>query len=169
MTIYEYQGARPVIGQDCFIADSADVIGAVRIGDGSSIWFGSVVRADLAPITIGRNSNIQDNCVVHVIKDIPTVIGDHVSLGHGVIIHAATIEDNCLIGMGAVVLDQAVIGHGSIIAAGTVVPPRMVIPPHSQVMGVPGKVVKTLDPDMEQKRVNHADTYAGLAKTYLKK
>ncbi len=167
MTIYEYKGMKPTVGQDCFIAASADIIGDVRLGDHASVWFGAVVRGDLAPVIIGKNSNIQDNSVVHVIRDVPTLIGDHVAVGHGVVIHSATIEENCLIGMGAVILDQAVIGHGSIVAAGAVVSPRTVIPPHSLVMGVPGKPVKTLDPSTEEARIKHALTYAALAGDYL--
>lgn len=168
MSIYDYKGVLPRIPEDCFIADSAAVIGDVSIGGGSSVWFGAVLRGDVSYIAIGENTNIQDNCVVHVDDDVPTVIGSNVTVGHNAIIHAATVEDDCLIGMGAIVLDFAHIGRGSIIAAGAVVPPHAEIPPFSQVAGVPGKVVKTLDPETAEKRRSHAANYAALSKDYIK-
>ena len=164
--IYSYKDSTPEIAKSAFVAESADLIGDVRVGENSSIWFNATLRADLSPIMIGENCSVQDNCAIHVDAGLPTVIGNHVTLGHGAIVHAATIEDNCLIGMGAVVLDEAHIGHGSIIAAGAVVPPRMVVPPYSQVMGVPGKVVKTLEEEKEQGLIKHAQLYVELKDTY---
>lgn len=169
MGIYEYNGILPEIGSSCYIAPSADIIGHVELGEGSSVWFGTVLRGDIAPIRIGRGCNIQDNSVLHGIVNGPVILGDHVAVGHGCIIHAATIEENCLIGMGAVVLDQAHIGRGSIIGAGAVVPPHATIPPFSQVLGVPGKVVKTLAVETEQARIEHAARYQALAQAYLEK
>lgn len=167
MAQYPFKGKAPQIDETCFLAPSADLIGDVQAGPDSSIWYNVTLRADLAPIRIGRNCSIQDNSVFHVDEGIPVVLGDNVTVGHGCIIHAATIEDNCLIGMGAVVLDEARIGRGSVIGAGAVVPPRAVIPPFSQVLGIPGKVVKTLDPATEEARLAHADAYAHLAAVYL--
>ena len=167
MAVITVYGKTPDVGSAAFVAPNATLAGDVVLAAGSSVWYGAVVRGDTGAIRIGKNSNIQDNSVVHVIRDVPTLIGDHVAVGHGVVIHSATIEENCLIGMGAVILDQAVIGHGSIVAAGAVVSPRTVIPPHSLVMGVPGKPVKTLDPSTEEARIKHALTYAALAGDYL--
>lgn len=169
MAIYDYKGITPILAEDCFIAPSADVIGDVRLGAGCSVWFGAVIRGDMAPISIGAGSNVQDQCMVHVDKGIPTVIGEHVTIGHGAIIHGATVEDHCLIGMGAIILDEAVIGQGSVVAAGAVVAPGTQVPPLSQVMGVPAKVVKSLAPETEAKRVDHANTYRGLGREYLAK
>lgn len=161
-----YQGLKPRIAPDCFIAETADIIGDVRIAAGGNIWYNATLRGDVSYISIGKNSNVQDNCCLHVDYDVPTILGDNVTVGHGAIIHAATVEDNCLIGMGAIVLDYALIGQGSIIGAGAVVPPNMVVPPNSLVMGVPGKVVKKLTAEREQGLVEHALKYVDLAADY---
>lgn len=142
--IIEFQGISPTLDKKTFIADGAKVIGAVTMKEFSSVWFNTVVRGDVNRIEIGCYSNIQDNSVVHVADDRPTIIGDYVTVGHGAIIHGCTIEDHCLIGMGATVLNGAVIGKGSIIAAGALVKENQVIPPNSLVVGVPGKVVKSI-------------------------
>lgn len=167
MGIYEFKGKTPQIAEGCFVAPSADLIGDVQLAEGTSVWYGVVLRGDIAPIQIGRNCSIQDNSVFHVDEGIPVVLGDNVTIGHGCVVHAATIEDSCLIGMGAVVLDEAHIGRGSVIGAGAVVPPKAVIPPFSQVLGIPGKVVKQLDPSTEQARLQHAAAYVQLAGEYL--
>ena len=167
MANYAFKGKAPQIGAGCFVAPSADLVGDVRLGDGSSVWYGAVLRGDIAPILVGRNCSIQDNSVFHVDEGIPVVLGDDVTVGHGCVIHSATIEDSCLIGMGAVVLDEAHIGRSSVIGAGAVVPPHAVIPPFSQVLGVPGKVVKQLDPATEQDRQAHAAAYVQLANEFL--
>ncbi|SDF64047.1 gamma carbonic anhydrase family protein [Sporolituus thermophilus] len=138
----KFEGIEPVRARETFVADGAKVIGKVTMKEYSSVWFNTVVRGDVNCIEIGRYTNIQDNSVVHVADDCPTIIGDYVTVGHGCIIHGATIEDHCLIGMGAIVLNKAVIGKGSIIAAGALVREGQVIPPHSLVVGVPGKVIK---------------------------
>lgn len=164
--IRDYRGISPSIAPDCFIAETASIVGDVRIASGGNIWYNATLRGDVSYISIGRNSNVQDNCCLHVDYGVPTILGDNVTVGHGAIVHAATVEDNCLIGMGAIVLDYAVIGHGSIIGAGAVVPPRMVVPPYSQVMGVPGKVVKQLSPEREQGLTEHAEKYVELAEDY---
>lgn len=168
MAIHSYKGIYPKIDESCFIAESADIIGDVTIGAGSSIWFGVTIRGDMAPITIGQNVSIQENSVVHVDTGIPTVIGDHVTIGHAAIIHAATIEDNTLIGMGAIVLDEAVIGHGSLIGAGALVPPRRQIPPRSQAMGQPCVITRQLDEQREQSFIDHALRYTRIKDDYLK-
>lgn len=134
----------PVLGERCFVADNAAVIGRVTLGDDCSVWFGASVRGDAAAITVGDGSNIQDNATVHCSSGEPTVIGKRVSVGHNAVVHSAAVEDDCLIGMGAVVLNGAVIGRGSIVAAGAVVTKGAVVPPRSLVMGIPGKVVRSV-------------------------
>ncbi len=138
----EFEGISPDINEKTFIADGAKVIGKVTMKEFSSLWLNAVVRGDVSHIEIGRYTNIQDNSVVHVADDYPTIIGDYVTVGHNAIIHGCTIEEHCLIGMGAIILNGAVVGKGSIIAAGAVVKEKQIIPPHSLVVGVPGKVVK---------------------------
>lgn len=142
--IAEFEGTIPTLDEKTFIADGAKVIGAVTMKEFSSLWFNVVARGDVNRIEIGRYTNVQDNSVVHVADAHPTIIGDYVTVGHNAIIHGCTIEEHCLIGMGAVVLNGAVVGKGSIIAAGAVVKENQIIPPHSLVVGVPGKVVKTM-------------------------
>ena len=167
MGIYAYRGKSPQIDASCFIAPSADIIGDVVIGANSSVWYGAVVRGDMAPVIIGENVSIQDNSLVHVDAGIPTHIGDNVTVGHGAIIHAVTVEDNCLIGMGAIVLDEARIGRGSLVGAGTLVPPRKNIPPRSQVLGAPCAITKQLTEEDEQGFIAHAQRYARHAKEYI--
>jgi len=167
LAIHEFKGKRPQIHESCFIAASADIIGDVTIGAGSSVWYGVVIRGDKAPITIGRNVSIQDNSVVHVDEGIPTVIGDNVTVGHAAIVHAATIEDNCLIGMGAIVLDEALVGRGSLVGAGALVPPRKNIPPLSQAIGAPCAITKQLSEEDEQGFISHAQKYVDLGADYL--
>ncbi len=172
MSIISFDGKTPVIGKNCFVADSAQLIGDVTLKDGASVWYGAVLRGDVSPIVIGENSNVQDNAVLHGESGdpcFPVILGDRVTVGHSAVVHACVVEDNCLIGMGSVVLDKAHIGHGSIVAAGAVVSPGKEIPPLSQVMGIPGTVAKTLAPETEQDRINHADRYHELALFYLKK
>lgn len=150
-----------------FIADNAVIIGDVTIGAESSIWYGCVVRADTAPIVIGKGTNLQDGCIIHVDREFPAHIGDGVSLGHGAIVHGATIEDNVLVGIRAVVLNGAYIGRNSIIAAGAVVTPGTVIPPGSLVMGIPGKVIRSVDEEGLALIRRTAGNYVGYAKEYL--
>lgn len=132
----------PQIHENAFIAESADVIGDVILGEGSSIWYSSVVRGDIENIRIGKYTNIQDNATVHTETNIPTQLGDYTVVGHNAIVHGCTVGNNCLIGMGAIVLNGAVIGDNSIVAAGSLITEGKVIPPNSLVMGTPGKVVR---------------------------
>lgn len=140
--IKELKGIKPKIHKDAFVADSADVLGDVNIGEGTSIWYSAVLRGDIENITIGKYTNIQDNATVHTETDIPTQIGDYTVVGHNAIVHGATVGNNCLIGMGAIVLNNAVVGDNSIIGAGSVVTEGKVIPPNSLVIGTPGKVIR---------------------------
>ena len=137
----------PQVADSAWVAPNATLAGAVTIGEGASIWYGAVLRADNEPITIGARSNVQDNCVFHVDKGMPVLLGEGVSVGHGAVIHGATVEDHVLVGMGAIIMNGAVIGSESLIAAGALVPADAVIPPRSLVAGVPGKVRRELSDD----------------------
>jgi carbonic anhydrase/acetyltransferase-like protein (isoleucine patch superfamily) len=141
----------PTLGEGAWVAPSADVIGDVAIGAQASIWYQCVLRGDIAPITIGTGSNIQDLTMVHVDVDRPCRIGAGVGIGHRAIIHGCDIEDGCLIGMGAVVLSHAVIGEGSVIAAGALVTEGARIPAGSLVVGVPGRVVRPVDDELRDR------------------
>lgn len=150
-----------------FIAPTATVIGNVTIAPGSSVWFGAVIRSDLALIQIGRNTSVQDNAVIHVREGIETRIGDKVTMGHGAIVHGAQIEDTVLIGIGAIILDKARVGKGSIVGAGAVVTEGTQIPRRSLVLGVPGKVVKEVTSEQFQWIEENAKSYTELAQRYL--
>jgi carbonic anhydrase/acetyltransferase-like protein (isoleucine patch superfamily) len=128
-----------------FIAPTAAVMGDVTIGAESSIWYGAVLRGDLAPIVIGSQTNLQDGTIVHVDEDVPCRVGSRVGVGHRVILHGCTVEDDCLIGMGSVLLNKVHVGTGSVVAAGAVLPEGMQVPPRSLVMGVPARVVRAVD------------------------
>lgn len=142
--IKEFEGVLPIINEKTYVAEGAQLVGNVIMDEYSSVWHNVVARADINTIKIGKYTNVQDNAVLHVEDTKSTIIGDFVTVGHGAILHGCKIEDHCLIGMGAIVLNGAVIGRGSIVAAGALVKENDVIPPFSMVMGIPGKVVKTL-------------------------
>ena len=167
--IKTFRGKSPLIPDSCYISESVDLIGDVTLGENVSVWFGTVVRADMNFITIGNQTNIQDNSVIHVTTDVsPTRIGDKVTVGHHAIIHGATIEDKCLIGMGAIIMDDAVIGEGSIVAAGAVVPSNKIIPPRSLIVGLPAKVIRrTTDEELEM-IINRAQHYINFSQEYKK-
>ncbi|MBI5420634.1 MAG: gamma carbonic anhydrase family protein [Deltaproteobacteria bacterium] len=164
--ITPYKGIVPVCHPTVFVAEGAVVIGDVEIGEDSSVWFNSVVRGDINRIRIGKRTNVQDNCTLHVTKTHPLTVGDSVTFGHGVVAHGCTIEDFCLIGIGSVVLDGAVIGRGSVIGAGAVVAPGTIVPPHALVLGVPGKVAKILSPQSVDSNRVTADHYVEYAHSY---
>lgn len=161
--VSNFEGKQPIVGKDTFIAGSADIVGDVVIGDRSSVWHQAVIRADINRVTIGETTNIQEHVSIHVDADIPTNIGNKVTLGHGAIVHACDVGDCTLIGMGAIILDGAIIGDHCLIAAGSIIPPGKNIPPRSMVMGQPGKIVKELS-DVEAKNLeHHAEKYHKLA------
>lgn len=145
---YEFEGKKPVIDKKAYCAEGSRIIGDVELSEFASVWYNSVVRGDVSYVRIGKYSNIQDNSVCHVADNKPCIVGDYVTVGHNVVLHACTVEDHCLIGMGSTVLDGAVIGEGSIVAAGTVVTGGTKVPPNSLVAGIPGKVIK----DVSDKR-----------------
>ena len=165
--IKKFRGKSPVIPDSCYISESVNLIGDVTLGENVSLWFGTVVRGDMHFITIGNRSNIQDNSVIHVTTDIsPTRIGSEVTVGHNAIIHGATIEDRCLIGMGAIIMDDVVVGEGSIVGAGSVVPPNMIIPPRSLLVGLPAKIVRqTTDEELEM-IIERAQHYIDFSRKY---
>ena len=148
------------------ICPGAQVIGEVEMGSDVSIWHGAVVRGDTDSITIGNNSNVQDNCVVHCTKGFPVKIGDNVSVGHGAIVHGCVLEDNVLIGMNATVLNGAHIGKNSIVGAGAVVSEGKEFPEGSLILGVPAKKVKDLTPVQIDHIQENADNYVKLSKQY---
>ena len=155
-----YKSTFPTVHPSAYVDVSAQVIGDVYLGAESSVWMNVVVRGDAHYVRIGARSNIQDLTLVHVMRDThPTVIGDEVTVGHSAVVHGCTIEDRCLIGMGAILLNGCRIGTGSIVAAGTLVPEGMVVPPGSLVMGAPGKVRRPLTPDEDRSITRYADNY----------
>ncbi len=165
--IKKFRGKSPIIPDSCYVSESVDLIGDVTLGEDVSLWFGTVVRGDMHHITIGARSNIQDNSVIHVTTDIsPTRIGDEVTVGHNAIIHGATIEDRCLIGMGSIIMDDVVVGEGSIVGAGAVVPPNMIIPPRSLVVGLPAKIVRQTTDEELKMIIERAQHYIDFSQEY---
>lgn len=154
------------IDPSAFVAPGAFIIGDVTIGPESSVWFGAVLRGDIAPIVVGQGSNIQDTAVVHVDIGQPTFIGNGVTVGHGAILHGCTVGDNVLVGIRAVVLTGAVIGENSLIGAGAVVPEGTVIPPNSLVLGVPARVVGEVTPELLRRIKESAEHYRNYIRVY---
>ena len=173
--VYTFKQWTPKLGINTWIAPSADVIGNVTIGEECSIWFGCVVRGDVHYITIGDRTNIQDLSMIHVThykkEDMsdgnPTIIGSDVTIGHRVMMHGCTIEDACLIGMSATILDGAVIGRESIVGAGSLVTKNKVFPPRSLIMGSPAKVVRELNDDEVKELYASAARYVEFKKDYV--
>ena len=154
------------IDPTAFIHPAAFVCGDVTLGPRASVWPAAVIRADSAPVTIGASSNVQDGVVIHVDPGLPCTIGAGVTIGHRAIVHGATVEDDCLIAMGAIVLNRVVIGRGSLIGAGAVCTEGMVIPPGSLVLGVPAKVVRPLDNDLRGRLAAGVEAYVALAERH---
>jgi carbonic anhydrase/acetyltransferase-like protein (isoleucine patch superfamily) len=157
-----------VVGERVYVDPSAQVIGEVTLGAGSSVWMNAVLRGDVHSITIGERSNVQDGAVLHGMKGMyPVVVGNGCTIGHNATVHGCVLEDDVLVGMGAVVLNGAVIGAGSIVAAGALVPEKMVVPARSLVVGVPGKVKRALtEVDVEGNRM-YAARYVDYAREYM--
>src|SRR5215207_5199434 len=163
-----FRGLLPRVHPTAFVDESAQVIGDVEIGEESSVWMTAVIRGDVHRIRIGRRSNIQDGTVVHVMRGThPTTVGDHVTVGHGALLHGCTIEDRCLIGIGAILLNGAHIGTSSIVAAGTLIVEEMKVPPGSLVMGSPGRVKRPLTDAEVESIQDLADRYVGYRLDYM--
>ena len=162
----EFQGRRPSVASDAFVADGAILIGAVMLDQGASVWFNSVLRADSEPIRIGRFTNVQDNATLHVDPGFPCTVGEYVTIGHGAIVHACVVEDNVLVGMHATILTGAVVGRDSIVGANALVTENARIPPGSLVLGVPGKVIRSLRSDEVDAIRRSAESYVRRAQIY---
>ncbi|MBL8148395.1 MAG: gamma carbonic anhydrase family protein [Blastocatellia bacterium] len=166
--IIAYKGKLPKFGEGVFVAPTATVIGDVEIGDHSSVWFSSVIRGDVYYIRIGSNTSIQDGCVLHVTTDTyATIIGSSVTMGHNVVAHGCKVGDGCLIGMGAILLDDCEVGEQSLVAAGTLVPMGMKIPPRSLVAGLPARIKRELTPEDLARMEENWRHYVDLKNDYL--
>jgi gamma-carbonic anhydrase len=165
--IRPYKGRTPQIAASAYIDEAATIIGDVVIGEESSVWPGVVIRGDVHYIRIGSRTNVQDGSVLHVMRDEwPLILGDNVTIGHGVLLHGCTIESRCLIGMGSIILNGAKIGTGSIVAAGTLVPERTQVPPGSLFMGHPGKVRRALSGEEQVGIDGYSQRYVEYKETY---
>jgi gamma-carbonic anhydrase len=161
------RGISPVFGANCFLADNAVVVGEVTMGDNCTVWFNAVVRGDVHSITIGNNTNIQDGAIIHcTYQKAKTIIGSNVSIAHHAIVHGCTLEDNILVGMGAIIMDDAHVGSNCVIAAGAVVLPGTKIPSGSIYAGIPAKKVKEISEDMKEVIVRTARNYPMYAEWY---
>ena len=168
MAIYELDGIAPTVAPSAWVADSADVMGAVELGENASVWFGAVVRGDVAHINIGKNSNVQDGSVLHADSGVPLDIGADVTIGHQVMLHGCTIGDGSLIGIQAVILNKAKIGKGCIVGAGSLVTEGKEFPDFSMIMGSPAKVVRQLDEATVEKLRMSAQHYVTNAQRFAK-
>jgi carbonic anhydrase/acetyltransferase-like protein (isoleucine patch superfamily) len=164
--LIEFQGRRPRIAEDVFLAPTAVLIGDVEVQSGSSIWFGAVLRADFAPILIGPGTSVQDNCVIHTASELPTLVGTNVTVGHLCMLEGCVIEDGALIGMNATVLNRARVGAGSVIAAGSVVREGAHIPPGVLAAGVPAEVKRELNEELRERTRYAAREYQHLWRRY---
>lgn len=165
--LIEFKGMRPDVEKAAYVAENATISGDVALGEGSSVWFNAVMRAEVAPIVVGAFSNVQDHVMVHADYNCPVTIGERVTIGHNAIIHGATIENRALVGMGAIVMNGAVIGEGSVIAAGALVKENMIVPPYSLVAGVPGVIKKTFEPG-KRPQENNDEVYTADALEYAR-
>jgi gamma-carbonic anhydrase len=164
-----YRNIFPTVDRTAYVDESAQVVGDVIIGAESSVWMNVVIRGDVHHIRIGRRSNVQDLTMVHVMRDThPTLIGDEVTIGHSVVVHGCTIEDRCLVGMGAILLNGCRIGSDSIVAADTLVPEGTVIPPGSLVMGTPAKVRRPLTDEEKASILGYAENYVRYRLDYMR-
>ncbi len=164
--IIAYDGAMPNIAEGVFVAPSAVIVGNVTLEEEASVWFQAVIRGDLNGICIGKGTNVQDGCIVHVTHERGVSVGEGVTIGHGAILHGCTIESRCLVGMRSTVLDGSCIGEESIVAAGSLVTEDKKYPPRSLIMGTPAKVVRSLSADDIKMILTFASSYLELARRY---
>ena len=165
--LHPFRSAFPQLSPDVRLADNATLIGEVVVEADANIWFGAVLRADHHPIRVGRGSNIQDNCVLHAGEGGPILLKENVTIGHAAILHSCTVEESCVIGMGAILLDGCVIGAGSLVAAGSLVTKDSLWPPASLVMGRPAKVARPLTREEVAGNLQSAQDYRELARQEL--
>ena len=166
--IKDFEGKVPVIDDNTYISESVDIIGNVKIEENVNIWFGTRVRADMNKVVIGENSNIQENSVIHVDSNSPTMIGKNVTIGHGAIIHGCEIADNVLVGMGSIILNNAKVGKNTIIGAGSLITQGKEFPEGVLILGNPAKVIRELSKDEVESIQRSADNYVSLSKKYKK-
>ncbi|MBZ4653941.1 MAG: ferripyochelin binding protein (fbp) [Peptococcaceae bacterium] len=164
--LYPYKGTLPQVEEDVFIAPGATVIGKVTLKKGVNIWYNAVIRGDVEAISVDEYTNIQDSCIVHADPGSPIIIGKYVTIGHNAVLHGCKLNDYSLIGMGAIVLNDAEIGEGAVIGAGALVTEGTKIPPYSVVVGSPAKVIKTLDSSSFEERKTHALRYYKLSRAH---
>lgn len=167
MAIETFEEYAPEIHDSAFVAASADIIGRVSIGENASVWYNTTLRGDINEIVVGPNSNVQDNTCIHLADNYGAYLGEFVTVGHSAIIHACTVKDEVLVGMGACILDGAVIGERSIIGANALVTGGTEIPPGSLVLGSPAKVVKTLDKKQQEGIKYWAEKYVKVSRRFL--
>ncbi|MEM6911932.1 MAG: gamma carbonic anhydrase family protein [Verrucomicrobiota bacterium] len=167
MSLHPYLQFQPKIDPSAFIAPSADLIGRVTVEEKASIWYGAVLRGDIEAIHIGAHSNVQDGSVIHLESQRGTHVGEYVTVGHKALLHACEVQDECLIGMGAIVMDHSVIGEQSLVAAGTLVLKHTIVPPGSLVLGSPARVVRPLSPEERASLKPWAEKYVRVSRKYL--
>ena len=166
MALYQLDDFQPAVAATAWVADSAQVIGNVTLGDHSSVWFGVVIRGDTSTISVGKGSNVQDNSVLHADHGMPLVIGEGVTVGHQVMLHGCTVGNNCLIGIGAIVLNGAKIGNNCLVGAGALVTEGKEFPDGSMIIGSPAKAVRMLSPEQIQGLKMSAESYIANARRY---
>jgi len=166
MPLYEIEGKRPTLADDVWVAPSGDVIGDARLGEGASVWFGAVIRADNTPILVGARTNIQEGAMLHSDPGAPLTVGEGCTIGHHAILHGCTIGDNVLVGMGATILNNAVIGDDCLIGANALVTEGKVFPAGSMIVGAPAKAVRELSPEAIAGLKLSAAAYAAKQRTY---
>jgi carbonic anhydrase/acetyltransferase-like protein (isoleucine patch superfamily) len=165
--IHSYGERKPSIASTAFIAEGVQIIGGVEIGENASIWFNAVLRGDINDVRVGTYSNIQDNSTLHVADEWPCLVGNYVTVGHGVNLHGCTVEDEVVIGMGAVIMNGVVVGSQSVVGAGALVLPNTDIPPRSMVVGVPAKITRELSESEAAANRYWAEKYARVSRKYL--
>lgn len=165
--ILPWEGVWPEIAEDAFVAPTAVIVGNVSIGSQSSIWFHTAIRGDIAPISIGKRSSVQDNTVVHVNMDAPTVIGDDVTIGHSALVHGTTIRDGALIGMGSLVLSYSTVGRNAVIAAGALIPERCEVPDEAIMIGVPARQRDGLSDEQAERLAGIPGRYVRVSRQYI--
>ncbi|MBO5690923.1 MAG: gamma carbonic anhydrase family protein [Spirochaetaceae bacterium] len=164
--VHTIKGHTPKIHENVFVAWNAEVTGQVSIAEDASVWFSASIRGDMNSISIGKGSNVQDNCVIHTDSNRPTIVGDNVTIGHGAILHSCTIGNNTTVGMGAIVLDGAKVGANSMVAAGSVVPPGKEFPDNSMIMGSPAKVAREMKPEEIEGFSQNCRSYVAMGQLY---